>query len=191
MELISAPSHPQHIPGNLAGVQMLRTHSVGKKKRETEWNWLPNCLLSFSAVSEYKRSWFPCSLCILPLSWNPQDFLHIRSHHLPTEVILLLPFPLVPLVSVWPCRENVVVFSRSGVSDSLNPMGCSPPGSSVHGNTPGKNTGVGCYVLLQGIFPTQRLNLRSPALQADSLPAEPPGKPNAFWVYYKIVYVKV
>ena len=36
MELISAPGHPQHIPGNLAGVQMLRTHSVGKKKRERQ-----------------------------------------------------------------------------------------------------------------------------------------------------------
>ena len=34
-------------------------------------------------------------------------------------------------------------------------MDCSPPGSSVHGNSPGKNTGVGCHVLLQGIFPTQ------------------------------------
>ena len=28
------------------------------------------------------------------------------------------------------------------------PMGCSPPGSSVHGDTPGKNTGVGCHALL-------------------------------------------
>ena len=32
------------------------------------------------------------------------------------------------------------------------------PGSSVHGDSPGKNTGVGCHVLLQGIFPTQGLN---------------------------------
>ena len=29
---------------------------------------------------------------------------------------------------------------------------CSPLGSSVHGNSSGKNTGVGCQVLLQGIF---------------------------------------
>ena len=36
---------------------------------------------------------------------------------------------------------------------------CSPPGSSVHGDSPGKNTGVGCHALLQGIFPTQGLNL--------------------------------
>ena len=33
----------------------------------------------------------------------------------------------------------------------------SPPGSSVHGGSPGKNTGVGCHALLQ-IFPTQGWN---------------------------------
>ena len=31
---------------------------------------------------------------------------------------------------------------------------CSLPDSSVHGDSPGKNTGVGCHALLQGIFPT-------------------------------------
>ena len=39
-----------------------------------------------------------------------------------------------------------------------NSMDCTPPGSSVHGESPGKNTGVGCFALLQGIFPTQGLN---------------------------------
>ena len=39
-----------------------------------------------------------------------------------------------------------------------NPMDCSPPGSSVHGVSPGKNTGAGCHALLQGIFPTQGWN---------------------------------
>ena len=37
-------------------------------------------------------------------------------------------------------------------------MDCSPPGSSVHGDSPGKNTGVGCHALLQGILPTQGSN---------------------------------
>ena len=32
------------------------------------------------------------------------------------------------------------------------------PGSSVHGNSPGKNTGVVCHFLFQGIFLTQVLN---------------------------------
>ena len=37
-------------------------------------------------------------------------------------------------------------------------MDCSPPGSSVHGDSPGKNPRVGSLSLLQGIFPTQGLN---------------------------------
>ena len=37
-------------------------------------------------------------------------------------------------------------------------MDCSPPGSSVHADSPGKNTGVGCHALLQGIFHTQGSN---------------------------------
>ena len=40
-----------------------------------------------------------------------------------------------------------------------DPMDCSPPGSSVHGDSPGRNTGVGGHTLLQAIFPTQGLNL--------------------------------
>ncbi|CAN0571786.1 unnamed protein product, partial [Rangifer tarandus platyrhynchus] len=35
-----------------------------------------------------------------------------------------------------------------------------PPGSSVHGDSPGKNAGVGCHALIQGIFPAQESNLR-------------------------------
>ncbi|KAB0342110.1 hypothetical protein FD754_019036, partial [Muntiacus muntjak] len=34
-----------------------------------------------------------------------------------------------------------------------------PPGSSVRGDSPGKNTGVGCHALLQGISPAQESNL--------------------------------
>ena len=39
-----------------------------------------------------------------------------------------------------------------------DPMDCNPPGSSVHEDSPGKNTGVGCHALLQGIFLTQESN---------------------------------
>ena len=37
-------------------------------------------------------------------------------------------------------------------------MDCSPPFTSVYGDSPGTNIGVGCHDLLQGIFPTQGLN---------------------------------
>ena len=39
-----------------------------------------------------------------------------------------------------------------------DPMDCSPTGSSVLGDSPGKNTRVGCHALPQGIFPTQGSN---------------------------------
>ena len=50
-----------------------------------------------------------------------------------------------------------------------DPMVCSPPGSSVPGDSPDKNTRVGCHALLQGIFPTQDLN---------------PGLPHCRWILY-------
>ena len=50
-----------------------------------------------------------------------------------------------------------------------DPMDCSPPGSSVHGDSPRKTIGVGCHALLQGIFPTQGSN---------------PGLPHCRWILY-------
>ena len=52
-------------------------------------------------------------------------------------------------------RECLVVHSCLILCDLMD---CSPPGSSAHGDAPGKNTGVGCHALLQGVFPTQGLN---------------------------------
>ena len=55
-------------------------------------------------------------------------------------------------------------------------MDSSPPGSFVHGDSPGKNTGVGSHSLLLDL-PNPEIEPRSPALHADSLPTESPGKP--------------
>ena len=42
-------------------------------------------------------------------------------------------------------------------------MDCSPPGSSVHGDSPDKNTGVGCHALLSPLgAPTQFPGFREP-----------------------------
>ena len=68
------------------------------------------------------------------------------------------------------CTTVIILFSSSFIEISqtscscsaaqscpilCNPMDCSPPGSSVQEDSPGRNTGVGCHFLLQGIFPTQ------------------------------------
>ena len=68
--------------------------------------------------------------------------------------------------------EDMAVFwmkwseSHSVISDSWWPK-----------NSPGQNTGMGSLSLPPGDFPNPGIEPRSPALQADSLPAEPPGKP--------------
>ena len=49
----------------------------------------------------------------------------------------------------------LVIQSCPTFCDHVN---CSLPRSSVHGDSPGKNTGVGSLSLLQGIFPIQGLN---------------------------------
>ena len=79
------------------------------------------------------------------------------------------------MLSILPSEYLLLLFSHSVVSDSATPRTYSP------WDSPGQNTGVGSLSLLQGIFPTQGSNPglqpRSPTLQADSLPAEPQGKP--------------
>ena len=58
-----------------------------------------------------------------------------------------------------------------------DPMNCSPSGLSVHGDSPGRNTGVGCHAFFEETdLPSPGIEPRSPALQVDSLPSELPGK---------------
>ena len=56
-----------------------------------------------------------------------------------------------------------------------NPMDCSPPGSPVRGIL---QVRIPEWVRFPppGDLPDPGIKLRSPALQADSLPSEPPGK---------------
>ena len=53
------------------------------------------------------------------------------------------------------------------------PWTVASPDSSGHGDSPGKNTGVGCHALLQGIFLTQGLN---------------PTLPHCRWILYQPSY---
>ena len=74
--------------------------------------------------------------------------------------------------------QTVLSLAAQSCPALYDPMDCSLAGSSVHGDSPGKNTGMGCHVLLQEIFPNQGSNSGIlPALWANSLPSEPPGKP--------------
>ena len=66
-----------------------------------------------------------------------------------------------------------------------NPMAYSPPDSSVLGDSPGKNTGVGCHALLQGIFPIQGLNPSLPQRRQILYHLSHQGSPRILeWVAY-------
>ena len=95
----------------------------------------------------YKLCWFRL--------YNNVNQLYVQIYPLSLVYVVLTHF-ICNIV----CRNTACVcaLSCSVMSDSLGPHGLySPPDSSVHGDSPGKNTEVGCCVL-QGIFPTQGWN---------------------------------
>ena len=55
----------------------------------------------------------------------------------------------------FPFSSGHAVQSCSVMSDSLWPHGLQPATPLCPWDSPGRNTGVGCHTLLQGIFPTQ------------------------------------
>ena len=69
---------------------------------------------------------------------------------------------------MWPWASHLALLSAESFQSCLtlcNPMDSSLPGSSAR-HFSGKNAGVGCHVLFQGIFQTQgtKPRLKSPAL---------------------------
>ena len=75
------------------------------------------------------------------------------------------------LIPVHKC----VLSHFSHVLTFYDPMDCSPPGSSVYGILQARI--LEWDFSHSGIKP---ISPASPALQADSLPTEPPGKPNPY-----------
>ena len=97
--------------------------------------------LLFNSPSRFVIAFLPRSKCLL-ISW-------LQS---PSAVIL------EPKKRISVTVPTLCVLVTQLYPTLWDPMDCSSPGSSVRGNSPGKNTGVGCHALLQGIFPTQGLN---------------------------------
>ena len=57
-------------------------------------------------------------------------------------------------VGTWTWCAGLCLVAQS-CPTLCDPMDCSPSGSSILGDSQGKNAGVGFHALLQGIFPTQ------------------------------------
>ena len=95
--------------------------------------------------------------------------MHLLSHSLD----IFIEYIFTHMFIHWKYMLCYAVLSHFSHGRLCNPMDCSPLGSSVHGDSPGKNTGVGCHALLQGIFLTQGSSPRLLSLlhwQMGSLP---------------------
>ena len=91
--------------------------------------------------------------------------------------------------SIW---NKEYMSSHSAVTNSLWPHGFWPSRLLCSWYFASKNSGVGCYFFLQGIFLTPELNSYLQHLlhwQADSLPFEPPGKPKEYIYIYIYEYI--
>ena len=98
-------------------------------------------------------------------------------HHQAVAWLSRMSFPQHKLHSSFFVRMRAKLLQSCPTLCNL--MDCSLPGFYVHGDSPGKNTGVGCHFLLQRIFPTQGSNLSLCLLYRRGIcTTEPPGKPS-------------
>ena len=103
-------------------------------------------VLAFPGGSDGKKS--ACKNT-LSFSLGMQDF---------SSLPVIEPVPLHWRVSVWVCVCVCVCVSCSVVSNSLQPHRLQSARLLCPWDSPGKNTGVGCHALLQGVFLAQGLN---------------------------------
>ena len=109
-------------------------------------------IITTSVSPNWKPSYFVLhfvSFSVLP-SHDPSS-----SCFLTSSVRKICPtWPTVSSCTILPLNVCLVTQSCPAL---CNPMDCSLPGTSVHGNSPGKNTGVSFHSY-SGIFPTQWSN---------------------------------
>ena len=114
------------------------------------------------------------TFCLLPEGGHRCVPLATGSAEMPSSPPQLLKMQHLDVKQAGACYQ-----SPQSCLILCNRMDCSSPGSPVSGDS-GKNTGVGCRALLQGIFLTLGSSGRLLCLlhrQAGSLPLAPPGKP--------------
>ena len=154
-------------------------HQLNNSSLDTCFLSLIYPTLEFSVKAKYRQTYSSVSFLINKNSITKFSHWSILNEY-PSNVHLkinffsglltwfLKPTPtghrLVFLFSIWnfslttihPCAALGLV--AQSCLTLCDPMDCSRPGPSVHGDSPGNNTGVGCYTLLQGIFPRQGSN---------------------------------
>ena len=96
---------------------------------------------------------FRCLFCVEYIS----GFSFLGDLEITLQKEALWPRKVLKL-SLQICVQSLLCLVTQSCPTLCDPMICNTPGSSVYGDSPGKNTGVGCHALFQGIFPTQGSN---------------------------------
>ena len=81
-----------------------------------------------------------------------------------------------------PLRSQIMIetmLATHSCPTLCDPHGLQPTRLLHSWDSPGRNAGEGCHSLLQGIFLTQGLNPGLLHCRRDSLPSDPPGKPDS------------
>jgi len=86
----------------------------------------------------------------------------------------------------WPCITKHTATILKKVAQS-HPTLCGPMDDTVHGILQATILEWVAFSLLQGNLPNPGFEPRSPPLQVDSLPAEPPGKPKTHGMLHKFM----
>ena len=134
---------------------------------------------SFSSL--LKKPFHPKTLFIPPFSSIP-IFVQFSTCQCSESIFLcynlyLALFIVFKIKNNFPASDSCSLFSRSVVSDSLWPRGLQTTRLLCQRNAPGRNTGVSCHFLLQGISWTQGLNpclLHCRRVLYHWVPREPP-----------------
>ena len=123
----------------------------------TIWTFISKMMsLLFNTLSRFVIAFLPRSKCLLilwlqSLQWflEPKKIKYVAASSFPPSVC----HEVMGLDAM--ILHTRLLQSRPTLFDSMD---CSISDSSVHGDSPGNNTGVGCHFLLQGILLTQGLN---------------------------------
>ena len=126
------------------------------KSPEPSWVEFP-LLTNFQLTMTVHRGWVPF-LTLKATKGHHKD-VHMASSLLPDHHFgwQIQGEGAGEAAAGWAEGAKWVLVTQSGPT-LCNHMDCSPPGSSVHGDSPGRNTGVSSHALLQGIFLTQGLS---------------------------------
>ena len=115
---------------------------------------ISSCQICHSAISCPSNE-FTCSENNERCTYHVQNFYRICKN---PYFCIHLKFSLPRIIRWAVCSVCVYVKSLQSCLTLCDPMDCSTSGSSVHGILQARNTGVGCWALIQGIFLTQELN---------------------------------